>query len=61
MKKDKYDVSVSSSSDKMVLIKCTRPDCPNSKTGWNYTGYKRYPGMTPCPYCKKQIRIPKEE
>jgi hypothetical protein len=45
----------------MVLMKCTRKDCPKSTEGWEYTGKKKYPGMTPCPYCHTQIRIQKEE
>lgn len=44
-----------------IYIHCTNKKCPVFTSGWYYTGYKRYPGMTPCPYCKKQIRIPKEE
>lgn len=42
-----------------VDMVCTRKDCPKSISGWNYTGKKMYPGCTPCPLCKKQIRIPK--
>lgn len=41
-----------------IKIYCTREDCPNNVSGWNYTGKKRYPGMTPCPYCRTIIRIP---
>lgn len=42
-----------------IPMRCTRPDCPKSETGWNYKGAKRYPGSTSCPYCHKQIQIPK--
>lgn len=45
----------------MIFMKCTRKDCPKSESGWTYKGKKRYPGMTPCPYCRTQIRIPKKE
>ncbi|MCK5432528.1 MAG: hypothetical protein KAJ03_07275 [Gammaproteobacteria bacterium] len=46
-------------SEKGTPMRCTRPDCPKSETGWTYRGAKRYPGQTSCPYCHKQIQIPK--